>query len=148
MRTAHWRIAIAVSEFNSAITEKLLEHCEEELVKHGVPRRNIRTVWVPGAYEQPYAAHELAKSKRFDAVICLGCIIKGETEHDAHIARWCSVGIGQVSLATGVPTLFGVLTPQSEAQAEERVKAGALNRGKEVAEAAIRMIELKKKGMG
>src|SRR5256885_9896859 len=107
-RTAQWRIADVVSECNAEIHEKLLERCEEELFEHGLERKNVRTVWVPGSYELPYVANELAKTKHYDAVICLGCIIKGETSHDEHIARWCAAGLGQVALKTGVPVIFGV----------------------------------------
>jgi 6,7-dimethyl-8-ribityllumazine synthase len=83
----------------------------------------------------------LAASKKFQAVICLGCIIKGETSHDVHVATWAANGIGQVSLETGIPCLFGVLTPNSEAQARKRVQKGPYNRGLEVARAALEMIE-------
>ena len=137
-----WRIGILVSEFNFEYTNKLLESCQHELIQQGFPKQNITTVWVPGAYELPLMAQKLAQSKRFQAIICLGVIIKGETSHDRHVARWAATGIGQVSLKTGVPILFGVLTPTNEAQAKARVTPGPLNRGEEVARAALRMIEL------
>lgn len=136
------RIAIIVSKFNTEITRNLLQQCQEELVKGGMRLRNLKTVWVPGAYELPYTAHKLASSKKYDAVICLGCIIKGETSHDLHVANWVSMGIGMASLQTGVPVLFGVLTPKNEKQALTRSRPGALNRGKEVARAALEMIDL------
>ncbi len=136
------RIAIAVSKFNMEITESLLRCCEQQLIKDGVSENDLNVVWVPGAYELPFAAQRLASSKKYDAVICLGCVIKGETSHDVHVATWASLGVGQAGLSTGVPTLFGVLTPNSEEQALERSKPGPLNRGKEVAEAAIEMIRL------
>lgn len=142
----NWHIAIAVSRFNTNITRNLLKWCRHTLVKAGVPSRNIQTVWVPGAFELPFLAHKLALSQKYDAVICLGCIIKGETSHDLHIAQWAAGGIGQAGLASGVPTLFGVLTPHNEQQARERSRPGPLNRGMEVAEAAIEMIELNQKG--
>jgi 6,7-dimethyl-8-ribityllumazine synthase len=116
------------------------------LVRSGVKKSDIRVLWVPGAYELPFVAQKLAKSKKYDAVICLGCVIKGETSHDVHVATWAAVGIGQVGLSTGVPTLFGVLTPNSEAQAWKRAKPGPLNRGKEVAEAAIEIIRFDREG--
>ncbi len=140
------RVAITVSKFNSEITNNLLDCCVSELAHSGVKRSDINIVWVPGAYELPFAADQLASSKKFDAVICLGCVIKGETSHDLHVASWAANGIGQVGLKTGVPTLFGVLTPNSQEQAIERSKPGELNRGKEVAEAAIEMIRLNRAG--
>jgi 6,7-dimethyl-8-ribityllumazine synthase len=134
------KIAVAVSRFNDHITKKLLSECVAELKRRGVSTKNIETVWTPGAYELPFAAQRLAQKKKFDAIICLGCIIKGETTHDQHIATWASVGIGEVSLAYNLPVLFGVLTPNSEAQAVKRASLGLLNRGREVAGAAIEMI--------
>src|SRR5581483_1097784 len=105
------RIAIVVAEFNKEITGNLLACALGELSEHGVKLNQIKTVWVPGAYELPYAALQLAKTKKFDAVLCLGCVIKGDTSHDFHVASWAAIGIGQASLATSVPVLFGVLTP-------------------------------------
>lgn len=139
-------IAIVVAEFNKEITGSLLSCALHELNDHGVKLNQVKTVWVPGAYELPYAALSLAKSKKFDAVICLGCVIKGDTSHDVHVASWAANGIGQASLMTGVPIMFGVLTPNNDAQARRRSRPGPLNRGKEVAEAAIAMIRLKRAG--
>ena len=136
-----WRIAILVSKFNDRVTGGLLKECRKELEKGGVRAANIDVDWVPGAYELPYAANTLAKTGRYQAVICLGCVIKGATSHDVYISPWAATGIGQVSLATGVPTLFGVLTPNNEKQAILRSKPGRYNRGKEVAQAALEMIE-------
>src|SRR5258706_15865582 len=123
----NYRIAIAVSKFNSNITQQVLLSCEQALIKNGIPKKKIKVFWVPGAYELPFIANELASSKKFDAVICLGCVIRGETSHDKHIAAWCAIGIGEVSLRTRVPCLFGVLTPNDEKQAMERAKPGPLN---------------------
>lgn len=134
-------IAIAVSTFNGNITENLLRCCRDELTEAGILPSNIRVVWVPGAFELPFAADKLARTKKYDAVICLGCVIKGETSHDQHVAKWAAMGTGQVSLNTGVPVLFGVLTPKSSTQARRRSEPGPLNRGKEVAAAALQMIE-------
>jgi 6,7-dimethyl-8-ribityllumazine synthase len=138
----NWRIGIVVSEFNIHITKLLLQSCREELVRVGVKKTNIQTRWVSGAYEIPYFAKKMAESKKFDAIICLGCIIKGETSHDLHIANWASIGIGLVSLWTKVPVLFGVLTPKTESQALRRARPGPLNRGKEVAQSAIHIIQV------
>lgn len=134
------KIAIAVSRFNSEITKRLLSECIGELKRHGIKEKNITTTWVPGAFELPFAAQRFAQTKNFDAIICLGCIIKGETSHDKHIATWTAVGIGEVSLLFNVPVMFGVLTPNSEAQAIKRASPGPLNRGREVAKAAVEMI--------
>ncbi len=137
------RIAIIVAEFNKDITGSLLACCLHELNEQGVKLNQVRTVWVPGAYELPFTAMQLAKTKKFDAVICFGCVIKGDTSHDLHVAGWAATGIGQASLTTGVPIMFGVLTPNNEAQARKRSRPGPLNRGKEVAEAAMAIIRLK-----
>ncbi len=142
-----WRVAVAVSRFNEAITDNLLACCLEELQAQGLKDSNIDVRLVPGAYELPFVANRLARSRRYQAVICLGCILKGETSHDLHIATWAAIGIGQIGLATGVPTLFGVLTPNSEEQGLERSRPGPRNRGKEVAQAAIEMIHLVKRGV-
>lgn len=140
-------VAIVASRFNPSITKQLVASCVTTLTKGGVARKNIKTVWVPGAYELPFAAQKLAVTHDYDAVLCLGCIIKGETSHDVHIANWAAAGIGQVGLTTGIPTLFGVLTPNDEAQAKERSRLGSkLNRGYEVAKAALEMISLNRKG--
>jgi 6,7-dimethyl-8-ribityllumazine synthase len=138
------RIAIVVAEFNKEITGNLLACALSELRDQGMKLNQIKTVWVPGAYELPYAALQLAKTKKFDAVICFGCVIKGDTSHDVHVAGWAAIGIGRASLATGVPIMFGVLTPNNETQARKRSRPGPLNRGKEVAEAALAMIRLKR----
>jgi len=139
------KIGIVVSEFNRHITQRLLNQCRLELNRRGLPEKNIRVVWVPGAYELPFMAQRLAKTKRFQVIICLGCVIKGQTDHNTHIARWVSVGIGQASLHSNVPIFFGVLTPKNEAQALARSKPGPLNRGREMAEAALKMIQTLKK---
>lgn len=140
------KIAIAVADFNPDITGSLLRCCVDELLHQSVRKADIFVLRVPGAYELPFAAQKLARTKKFDAVICLGCVIKGETSHDRHVAGWAAIGVGQVGLATGIPTLFGVLTPNNEAQARRRARPGPLNRGKEVAEAAVAMINLNRKG--
>ncbi|MCB4755730.1 MAG: 6,7-dimethyl-8-ribityllumazine synthase [Elusimicrobia bacterium] len=138
----HGRIGIVVSEFNFEFSNKLLASCRHELIKEGLPKKNITTLWVPGAYELPFMAQKMARSKRYDAIIGLGIVIKGETSHDVHVANWASIGMGLVSLGTGVPILYGVLTPKNEAQAKARVGQGPLNRGREIAKAALKIIEL------
>lgn len=136
------RIAIAIAKFNERIMKSLLHCCEETLLEGKVKIHDISVLWVPGAYELPFVANKLARSKKYDAVIGLACVIKGETSHDIHVATWAALGLGHVGLKTGVPILFGVLSPKTEAQAWKRAKPGPLNRGKEVAEAALEMVRL------
>lgn len=138
---AKLRIAIAAARFNEEITVALVRLCHEELVRSGVRGTNIRIVWIPGAFELPFVAKRLAKSKKYDAVVCIGCVIKGDTTHDVYVATWAAVGIGQVALETGVPVMFGVLTPKNEKQARQRSRPGPLNRGREIARAALEMID-------
>jgi len=135
------RIAVAAGRFNEEITSALVRLCSAELVRSGVRNENVRVFWVPGAYELPFAARRLARSGRYDAVICLGCVIKGDTTHDMYVSTWAAIGVGQVSLETGIPVIFGVLTPKNEKQARARSRPGALDRGKEMARAALEMIE-------
>jgi 6,7-dimethyl-8-ribityllumazine synthase len=135
------RVAIVVARFNPEITARLSDLCRNELLKAGVAEKNIAVYAAPGAYELPFVARKVARTKRFDAVICFGCVIKGDTTHDVYVATWASVGIGQASLETGVPILYGVLTPKNEKQARDRAKPGPLNRGKELALSALEMID-------
>lgn len=136
------RIAIVLARFNDEITGSLGDLCVNELVRCGVERDEIKIYSAPGAYELPFVAKRLATSRKFDAIICFGCVIKGETSHDVYVATWAAVGMGQVSLETGVPVLFGVLTPNTEEQAKERAKPGPLDRGTELARAALEMIDI------
>src|SRR3990172_9461195 len=106
-------IAIAVARFNSLVTERLLAGALEGLRETGVADERIVVAWVPGSFELPYAAHQLASSGRYDAVVCLGCVIKGETDHDVFINQQTARGIAAVGEATGVPAIFGVLTTNS-----------------------------------
>jgi len=145
-RTPKVKIGIVVSDFNKEITFSLLKCTLEELHLLNVAQKNILVWHVPGAYELPYTALDMAKRKKVDAVICLGCVLKGETDHDVHIANWVSLGIGLASFMTHVPILFGVLTPKTLLQAKQRSRSGPLNRGKDVAQTAVQMAQLKKRG--
>jgi 6,7-dimethyl-8-ribityllumazine synthase len=136
------RFAIAVSRFNPEITEGLLRGARRALAAAGVADADVTTVWVPGAFELPVVARKLAETKRFDAVITLGCLIKGDTMHFEYIAGAAADGIMQVSTTTGVPILFGVLTTMTDAQAVERAADGDGNKGREVALAAVEMATL------
>jgi 6,7-dimethyl-8-ribityllumazine synthase len=136
------RFAVVVSRFNEAITDGLLQGARLAFAAAGVSEERVTVIHVPGAFELPVAARRLAESARFDAVVCLGCLIKGETMHFEYIADAASHGIMDASLATGVPIAFGLLTAVTDAQAEERAEPGPGNKGAEAARAAIEMATL------
>ncbi len=137
------RFGIVVSEWNAAITHALYVGCYDTLVRHGVAEENIYTLQVPGAFELPSGARLLSSRHTPDAVICLGCVIRGETNHHDYINQAVALGLMNMSVATGRPFIFGVLTPDNEQQAQDR--AGGLhgNKGVEAAVTAIRMAALK-----
>jgi 6,7-dimethyl-8-ribityllumazine synthase len=137
--------AVIVSEFNSFITDQLLRGALRALESHQVGVFNIKVVHVPGAYEIPFAAQLLSKSSKFDAIICLGCLIRGDTLHYELIANEVSRGIGQSALETGVPHSFGVITCDTQEQAINRAGLKAGNKGSEAALAAILMASLSDK---
>lgn len=136
------RIGIVVARFNEIITRKLLESCQNTLLRHSVKPRNITVVWVPGSFEIPTAALRLARSRRPDAIVCLGCVIRGETHHFEAVAAECAKGIAEVGRLSGIPTLFGVLTTDNLEQAIERAGAKMGNRGADMALAALEMANL------
>jgi 6,7-dimethyl-8-ribityllumazine synthase len=138
------RFAIVVSRFNQEITSGLLAGARAALAEAGVKDEDVTTVEVPGAFEIPLTARGLASSGRFHAVICLGCLIKGDTMHFEYIASATSQGIMDAGLATGIPVTFGVLTTTTDAQAEERAAPGAANKGREAAQAAVEMATLRR----
>jgi len=144
-RAAGFRFAIVVSRFNPEITEGLLTGAREALAAADVRDDDVALVRVPGAFELPVAAQRLAESGRFDAVICLGCLIKGDTMHFEYIAEAASHGIAQAAAATGVPMAFGVLTTLTEEQAAKRSRSGPGNKGREAAAAALEMATLFRK---
>lgn len=133
------RFALVVSSFNQDITDGLLRGALDALADAGIDGARITTVRVPGAFEIPLAARQLARTGRYDAVICLGCLIKGETMHFEYIASAVSHGIMAVSAETGIPVTFGVLTTVTEEQAAARARDGADNKGREAALAAVEM---------
>ena len=135
--------AVIVSEFNSFITDPLLRGALHTLEVHLVPASQIKVLYVPGAYEIPFAANVSAKSKRFNAIICLGCLVRGDTLHYELIANEVSRGIGQSALETGVPHSFGVITCDTLEQAINRAGLKAGNKGSEAAFAAIRMANIR-----
>lgn len=139
-----FKFSIVVSRFNTFITEKLLDGAIDCLVRHNVKEENIKVYWVPGSFEIPSVAKKLAQSKNSDAVICLGCVIRGETPHFDYVASEVSKGIAQVSLETGVPVVFGVLTTDTIEQAIERAGTKAGNKGFDAAMTAIELVNLYK----
>lgn len=136
------RFAIVVSRFNEFITSKLLAGAVDALKRHGCAEENITCVYVPGAFELPFVARKLAESGRFDAVICVGCVIRGQTPHFEYVASEAAKGIAQVGLATGVPTTFGVITADTLEQAIERAGAKSGNKGVDAAIGAIELVSL------
>ena len=136
------RIAGVAARFNEFITSRLLSGCEDGLVRHGVDTEQIDVAWVPGAFEIPVVAQRLAESGRYDAVICLGAVIRGSTSHYDYVCAEVSKGVAQVSLKTGLPVLFGVLTTDNIEQAIERAGTKAGNKGYDCALSAIEMINL------
>jgi 6,7-dimethyl-8-ribityllumazine synthase len=133
------RFALVVSSFNQDITEGLVRGARAALADAGVSSSDITIVRVPGAFEIPLAARRLARSGQYDAVVCLGCVIKGETMHFEYISSAVSHGIMAVSADTGVPVTFGVLTTLTEEQAIARADDGPDNKGREAAQAAVEM---------
>lgn len=135
---------IVVADWNADITHALYQGCFETLTKHGAKEENIHTVQVPGSFELPVGAKIVAAGKRVDAVICLGAVIKGETQHDEYINHAVATGLTNLGIASGIPCIFGVLTPNTHQQALERAGGKHGNKGVEAAVTAIRMAALKK----
>lgn len=138
------KFGIVTARFNDFINDKLLSGAIDALVRHGADENNIDTAWVPGAFEIPLVAQKMAKSGRYDAVICLGTVIRGSTTHYDYVCNEAAKGIGAVSLQTGVPVIFGVLTTENIEQAIERAGTKAGNKGAECAVSAIEMVNVLK----
>ena len=136
------KIAIVVARFNEFITSKLLSGCIDCLIRHEAADEDLTVAWVPGAFEIPMAAKKLAESGKYDAVICLGAVIRGATPHFDYVCAEASKGIAQVSMQTGVPVAFGVLTTENIQQAVERAGTKAGNKGYDVACSGIEMANL------
>lgn len=136
------KFAIVISRFNEKITNELLSGALHTLKQHGIKEEHISVTWVPGAFEIPIAASTLAEKKTIDAVICLGCVIRGSTPHFDYVAGQASGGIMQASLKTGVPMVFGVLTTDTIDQAIERAGTKCGNKGREAALSALEMADL------
>ena len=138
------RFAIVVSRFNEFVTARLLEGAQDCLERHGIEEDDIEVVWVPGSFEIPFAAMKIAKGKRFDAIVCLGTLIRGDTPHFDYIAREVTKGIAGVSISTGVPAIFGIITADSLDQAIQRAGTKEGNKGWQAALFAIEMANLTK----
>ena len=136
------KAAIVAARFNEIIVNKLLGGAVDGLVRHGVEEENITAAWVPGAFEIPLVAERLAKSGKYDAVICVGAVIRGDTSHYDYVCSEVSKGIAQVSLASSVPVMFGVLTTDTIEQAIERAGTKSGNKGFDCAMGAIEMVNL------
>ena len=136
------RFAIVVARFNALVTEPLLGGCRDAFARHGVSGERIDVAWVPGSFEVPLVARTLAESGRYAAVVCLGCIIRGETGHYDHVAGQAASGVMQAGLSAGIPVIFGILTTETVEQALNRAGLKAGNKGAEAAAAAIEMVNL------
>ena len=136
------KVGIVVARFNEFITSKLLSGAMDGLLRHNVKEEDIQVAWVPGAFEIPLIASKMAKSGKYDAVICLGAVIRGSTSHYDYVCNEVSKGIAAVSLETGIPVMFGVLTTENIEQAIERAGSKAGNKGSECAEGAIERVNL------
>jgi len=134
-----------ISRFNEFISSKLLEGCVDTLVRHGAQENAQDVVWVPGAFEIPVIALKLARSKKYDGVICLGTVIRGATPHFEFVASEAAKGVAKVSLDTGIPCIFGVITADNLEQAIERAGTKDGNKGRDAAMSAIEMANLYEK---
>jgi len=133
---------IAVSRFNDFITKKLLDACIDTLIRHGGKDEDIDVAWVPGAFEVPLIAKKMATSKKYDAVICLGTVIRGETPHFDYLASEVAKGVASVGLDTNIPVIFGVITADNLEQAIKRAGSKGGNKGRDAAISAIEMVNL------
>jgi 6,7-dimethyl-8-ribityllumazine synthase len=141
---ADFAFGIVVAEWNHHITHALYEGCVATLLQHGAKEDDIHTVQVPGAFELPAAARMLLQTRKLDAVICIGCVIKGETAHNEYINNAVAQGLTNLSITSGRACIFGVLTPNDEQQAIDRAGGIYGNKGVEAAQTAIRMADLRK----
>lgn len=139
---AGMKVAIVASRFNEIIVNKLVGGAVDGLVRHGVVENNISTAWVPGAFEIPVICDKLAASGKYDAVIAVGAVIRGSTSHYDYVCNEVSKGVAQVSMKTGVPVMFGVITTENIEQAIERAGSKAGNKGYDCALGAIEMVNL------
>ncbi len=142
LRGEGMRVAVAASRFNELVTDRLVAGARDGLLRHGVDEGSLTVVWAPGAFELPLVARRLAESGEHDAVVCVGAVIRGATDHYEHVAGQCAAGLGRVALDTGVPVVFGVLTTDTTEAALERAGGKLGNKGFEAAVTAIEMADL------
>lgn len=133
---------IVASRFNDFITKRLLDAALDTLIRHGAKESEIEVAWVPGSFEIPLIANKMARSKKYNAVICLGTVIRGATPHFEYIANEAAKGIARINLDTGIPTVFGIITADNIEQAIERAGTKEGNKGKDAALSAIEMVNL------
>jgi 6,7-dimethyl-8-ribityllumazine synthase len=136
------KFGIVNSRFNEFITQKLLDGALDALLRHGAKEEEIEVVWVPGSFEIPYAARKMAQSGGYDAVICLGAVIRGDTPHFDYICSQVTKGVAETALSTGVPTIYGLVTADTLEQAIDRAGTKAGNKGRDAALSAIEMVNL------
>lgn len=136
------KFALVASRFNSLITKQLVAGAEDSLVRHGARKEDLTLFWVPGSFEMPLVAKKCAESGKFDAIICLGAVIRGETPHFEYVASEVAKGLAQASMSSGVPIAFGVLTTDNVEQAIDRAGVKSGNKGSDAATAAIEMVDL------
>ena len=142
LRAPGRRVAIVAARFHEAITVRLVAGARAALLRHGVRAGDVRVVWVPGAFDLPQAAARVARGGDVDALVCVGCVIRGETPHFEYVAGEAARGISEVGRSTGVPTTFGVITANTREQAEARAGGAVGNRGEEAALAALELLVL------
>ena len=138
------RVGIVAARFNEFIVSKLVAGAQDGLIRHGVSDDNIDLAWVPGAFEIPLVAQAMARTKKYDAIICLGCVIRGATSHYDYVCNEVSKGIAKVSLDENMPVMFGVVTTENIEQAIERAGTKAGNKGYDCAMGALEMVSLLK----
>lgn len=136
------KYGIVIGRFNEFIGSKLLDGAVDALKRHGLPEENIDIAWVPGAFEIPFIAKKMAESKKYDAIITLGAVIRGNTPHFDYVASEVAKGVAQIGLNSSIPVIFGVLTTDSIEQAIERAGTKSGNKGSEAAKSAIEMVNL------
>jgi len=144
LRAEGFKYGIVVSRFNNFLTDKLIEGALDCLKRHGADENNIGVAYVPGAFEIPYVASRIAKSGKYDAIICLGALIRGDTPHFDYIANEASKGIAKIAIDSGLPVIYGLVTADNLEQAIERAGTKAGNKGWDAAEAAVEMLNLYK----
>ena len=142
LRGEGMRVAVAASRFNELVTDRLVAGARDGLLRHGVDEGSVTLAWAPGAFELPLLARRLAESGDHDAVVCVGAVIRGSTDHYEHVATQCAAGLTRVALDTGVPVVFGVLTTDTTEAALERAGGKLGNKGFEAAVCAIEMADL------